>query len=99
MDAIEELSQLSDSMRQAAALLADEEVDDTPSSVSSKRASTFLNVVTLGNTVSTAYQSLFTSSIPFFLFLGMGVLLYWILMEYLKPDLYNRSRVILDLNF
>lgn len=54
MDAIEELSQLSDSMRQASALLADEEVDETAaSSASSKRASTFLNVVALGNTVST----------------------------------------------
>ncbi|XP_042061749.1 dynamin-2A-like isoform X1 [Salvia splendens] len=50
MDAIEELSQLSDSMRQAAALLADEDVDETPSASSSKRPSTFLNVVALGNT-------------------------------------------------
>ncbi|CAI0556012.1 unnamed protein product [Linum tenue] len=48
MDAIEELSQLSDSMRQAAALLADEDVDEAASS-SSRRASTFLNVVALGN--------------------------------------------------
>ncbi|KAJ0965484.1 hypothetical protein J5N97_026622 [Dioscorea zingiberensis] len=45
MDAIDELSQLSDSMIQAAALLADEDVNDA----SSKRASTFLNVVALGN--------------------------------------------------
>ncbi|XP_076950839.1 dynamin-2A-like [Bidens hawaiensis] len=45
MDAIEELLQLSDSMRQAAALLNDEDVDS-----SSNRASTFLNVVALGNT-------------------------------------------------
>ncbi|GFP81258.1 dynamin-2b [Phtheirospermum japonicum] len=52
MEAIEELSQLSDSMRQASALLADEDVDETSSSVSSRRASTFLNVVALGNTVS-----------------------------------------------
>lgn len=58
MDAIEELSQLSDSMRQAAALLADEDVDEA-SSASSKRASTFLNVVALGNTVSTINQSFF----------------------------------------
>ncbi|KAL3641850.1 Dynamin-2A [Castilleja foliolosa] len=50
MEAIEELSQLSDSMRQASALLADEDVDETSSSVSSRRASTFLNVVALGNT-------------------------------------------------
>ncbi|KAK6115497.1 hypothetical protein DH2020_007766 [Rehmannia glutinosa] len=52
MEAIEELSQLSDSMRQASALLADEDVDETSSSVSSRRASTFLNVVALGNTVN-----------------------------------------------
>ncbi|EPS67953.1 hypothetical protein M569_06812, partial [Genlisea aurea] len=52
MDAIEELSQLSDAMRQASALLADEDVDEAAasSSGSSKRASTFLNVVALGNT-------------------------------------------------
>lgn len=48
MDAIEELSQLANSMRQAAALLADEDVDETSSS---RRPSTFLNVVALGNTV------------------------------------------------
>ncbi|KAL7205692.1 hypothetical protein ACSBR2_018589 [Camellia fascicularis] len=47
MDAIEELAQLSDSMRQAAALLADEDVDENSSS---RRKSTFLNVVALGNT-------------------------------------------------
>ncbi|KAA3468442.1 dynamin-2A-like [Gossypium australe] len=46
MEAIEELSQLSDSMRQAAALLADEDVDENSSST---RSSTFLNVVALGN--------------------------------------------------
>ncbi|KAL8459733.1 hypothetical protein ACS0TY_037008 [Phlomoides rotata] len=50
MEAIEELSQLADSMRQAAGLLADEDVDETSSSASSKRTSTFLNVVALGNT-------------------------------------------------
>ncbi|VFQ71502.1 unnamed protein product [Cuscuta campestris] len=49
MDAIEELSELSESMRQAASLLADEDIDETSSS-SSKRPSTFLNVVALGNT-------------------------------------------------
>ncbi|KAI4331903.1 hypothetical protein L6164_016851 [Bauhinia variegata] len=49
MEAIEELSQLADSMRQAAALLADEDVDESSSSSSSRRSSTFLNVVTLGN--------------------------------------------------
>nr|XP_043619117.1 dynamin-2A-like [Erigeron canadensis] len=48
MDAIEELAQLADSMRQAAALLNDEDVDETTSS--NKRPSTFLNVVALGNT-------------------------------------------------
>lgn len=46
MEAIEELVQLSDSMRQAAAVLADEDVDNY------KRPSTFLNVVALGNVVS-----------------------------------------------
>ncbi|KAL1542783.1 Dynamin-2A [Salvia divinorum] len=51
MEAIEELAQLSESMRQASAMLADEDVDETtPSSSSSKRSSTFLNVVALGNT-------------------------------------------------
>ncbi|XP_057542851.1 dynamin-2B-like isoform X1 [Amaranthus tricolor] len=49
MEAIEELSQLSESMRQAAAVLADDDVDDTSSSSSSRRNSTFLNVVALGN--------------------------------------------------
>ncbi|KAG4123865.1 hypothetical protein ERO13_D10G003500v2 [Gossypium hirsutum] len=48
MEAIEELSELSEAMRQAAAVLADEDVDETSSS-SSKRPSTFLNVVALGN--------------------------------------------------
>lgn len=50
MDAIDELAQLSDSMRQAAAVLADEDLDET--SRSSRRNSTFMNVVALGNTVS-----------------------------------------------
>lgn len=48
MEAIEELLQLSDSMRQASALLADEDVDDTSSS-STRRPATFLDVVGLGN--------------------------------------------------
>ncbi|CAA3011112.1 dynamin-2A-like [Olea europaea subsp. europaea] len=47
MDAIDELWQLANSMRQASALLADEDVDETSSS---RRPSTFLNVVALGNT-------------------------------------------------
>ncbi|XP_075479139.1 dynamin-2A-like isoform X2 [Primulina tabacum] len=50
MEAIEELSKLSDSMRQAAGLLADEDIDENSSSAFSKRTSTFLNVVTLGST-------------------------------------------------
>ena len=50
MEAIEELAQLSDSMRQAAAVLADEDVEEN--SRSSRRPSTFLNVVALGNIVS-----------------------------------------------
>ncbi|XXG66081.1 hypothetical protein AAC387_Pa05g3630 [Persea americana] len=45
MEAMEELIQLSDSMLQAAALLADEDADES----SSRRNSTFLNVVSLGN--------------------------------------------------
>ncbi|KAJ3677452.1 hypothetical protein LUZ60_003176 [Juncus effusus] len=45
MEAIEDLSELSVSMIQASALLADEDVDEP----SSKRKSTFLNVVALGN--------------------------------------------------
>lgn len=48
MEAIEELSQLSDSMRQAGALLADEDPDE---SSSSRRPATSLNVVALGNVV------------------------------------------------
>ncbi|XP_057450685.1 dynamin-2B-like [Lotus japonicus] len=47
MAAIDDLSELADSIRQAAALLADEDVDDSNSS-SSRRPSTFLNVVALG---------------------------------------------------
>lgn len=62
MEAIEELSQLSESMRQAASLLADEDVDENSSSAaSSRRDSTFLNVVALGNVVS--------QSLPFDLYL------------------------------
>ncbi|XP_076905534.1 dynamin-2A-like [Bidens hawaiensis] len=47
MEAIEELTQLADSMRQAAALLNDEDIDE---SSSRRSTSTFLNVVALGNT-------------------------------------------------
>ncbi|GMH23838.1 hypothetical protein Nepgr_025681 [Nepenthes gracilis] len=47
MEAIEELAQLSDAMRQASAVLADEDIDET--SLSSRRSATFLNVVALGN--------------------------------------------------
>jgi len=58
MEAIEELTQLSESMRQSSALLADEDVDETSSSSSSpsssRRSSTFLNVVALGNVVSSS---------------------------------------------
>ncbi|GAB2236034.1 hypothetical protein Droror1_Dr00027763 [Drosera rotundifolia] len=49
MEAIEELVQLSNSMRQASAVLADEDVDESASSSSSRRGSTFLSVVALGN--------------------------------------------------
>jgi hypothetical protein len=48
MEAIEELSELSEAILQASALLADEDVDDP----SPKRKNTFLNVVPLGNVVS-----------------------------------------------
>ncbi|KAJ4717577.1 Dynamin-like [Melia azedarach] len=47
MEAIEELTELSEAMKQASAVLADEDVDDK--STYSKRSSTFLNVVALGN--------------------------------------------------
>ncbi|KAI9121842.1 hypothetical protein K1719_007232 [Acacia pycnantha] len=46
VEAIEELVQLSDAMRLVASVLADEDVDET---TPSKRPSTFLNVVALGN--------------------------------------------------
>lgn len=63
MEAIEELSQLSDAMRQAAGLLADEDIDETTSSSSSsKRPSTFLNVVALGNTVGSLIGYFFIRS-------------------------------------
>lgn len=56
MEAIEELGELSESMRQAAALLADEDVDENSNSrASSRRAATFLNVVALGNVVSSPF--------------------------------------------
>ncbi|CAL5425880.1 unnamed protein product [Camellia sinensis] len=47
MDAIDDFARLADSMRQAFALLADKDVDENSSS--SRRPSTFLNVVALGN--------------------------------------------------
>ncbi|CAN6345680.1 unnamed protein product [Urochloa humidicola] len=46
MEAIEELSELSESMRQAASLLAD---DDPSDQAAPRRPTTFLNVVVLGN--------------------------------------------------
>lgn len=63
MDAIEDLSELSEAMLQASALLADEDVDEP----STKRNNTFLNVVVLGNVVSCLlffffYQSNFSLS-------------------------------------
>lgn len=63
MDAIDELSQLSDSMKQAASLLADEDPDETSSS---KRPATFLNVVALGNVVSSFAPRFVLSSSVFF---------------------------------
>lgn len=49
MEAIEELSELSESMRQAASLLAD---DDPSDDSAPRRPTTFLNAVALGNVVS-----------------------------------------------
>jgi hypothetical protein len=49
MEAMEELSELSGSMRQAASLLAD---DDPSDDSASRRPTTFLNAVALGNVVS-----------------------------------------------
>uniref|UniRef100_A0A453R8S2 Uncharacterized protein n=1 Tax=Aegilops tauschii subsp. strangulata TaxID=200361 RepID=A0A453R8S2_AEGTS len=49
MEAMEELSQLSESIRQAASLLAD---DDPSDDTAPRRPSTFLNAVVLGNVVS-----------------------------------------------
>jgi dynamin GTPase len=54
MDAMDELVQLSESMRQAASLLAD---DDPSDDSAPRRPSTFLNAVVLGNVVSTAPPS------------------------------------------
>lgn len=73
MDSIEELGELSESMRQAAALLADEDVDDNSTSgASSRRATTFLNVVALGNVVSSPFLYFFLLGfgfrVSFFLF-------------------------------
>ncbi|KAI8007905.1 Vacuolar protein sorting-associated protein 26B [Camellia lanceoleosa] len=64
MDAIDEFAQLADSMRQASALLADEDVDENSSS--SRRPSTFLNVVALGNTVPMKKENGQTVMIPLF---------------------------------
>jgi dynamin GTPase len=61
MDAMDELVQLSESMRQAASLLADDNPSDdaTP-----RRPSTFLNAVALGNVVSPTFAAIATSKIP-----------------------------------
>lgn len=66
MEAIEELSQLSEPIMQAAALLADEDVDENSSS-SSRRNSTFLNVVALGNVVSDLIYLYLQNEFDFFL--------------------------------
>jgi len=52
MEEISELVELSESMRQVSALLADEDIDE------SKRTSTFLNVVGLGNVVCSYFPLL-----------------------------------------
>lgn len=49
MEAMEELSELAESMRQAASLLAD---DDPSDDAAPRRPTTFLNAVALGNVVS-----------------------------------------------
>lgn len=49
MEAIDELVELSESMRQAASLLAD---DDPSDETATRRPSTFLNAIVLGNVVS-----------------------------------------------
>lgn len=49
MEAMEELSELAESMRQAASLLAD---DDPSDDTAPRRPTTFLNAVALGNVVS-----------------------------------------------
>ncbi|KAL5704031.1 dynamin GTPase [Ranunculus cassubicifolius] len=49
MESIDELYKLADSIEQATSVLADEDVDESSSASSSKRAATFLNVVALGN--------------------------------------------------
>jgi hypothetical protein len=65
MAAIEELSELADSMRQASALLADEDIDETSNT---RRPSTFLNVVALGNIVSLHHFISHHNHIPSFNF-------------------------------
>ena len=49
MEAMEDLSELAESMRQAASLLAD---DDPSDDAAPRRPTTFLNAVALGNVVS-----------------------------------------------
>jgi dynamin GTPase len=62
MDAMDELVQLSESMRQAASLLAD---DDPSDEAVPRRPSTFLNAVALGNVVSPSLRrNLQTSARP-----------------------------------
>jgi len=61
MEAIDELVQLSESMRQAASLLAD---DDPSDETASRRPSTFLNAVALGNVVSAPPRELGTPGRP-----------------------------------
>ncbi|BAT10154.1 Os10g0185200 [Oryza sativa Japonica Group] len=53
MDAVEELTQLSESMRQVASLLAD---DDPCDDSAPRRLSTFVNAVALGNVVSIGHR-------------------------------------------
>jgi hypothetical protein len=61
MDAMDELVQLFESMRQAASLLAD---DDPSDDATPRRPSTFLNAVALGNVVSPTFAIAIATSKP-----------------------------------
>ncbi|EEC66658.1 hypothetical protein OsI_32935 [Oryza sativa Indica Group] len=60
MEAVEELTQLSESMRQVASLLAD---DDPCDDSAPRRLSTFVNAVALGNVVRAGKMAVLNSLI------------------------------------